>query len=154
MNLNERPRSLWTILLILLTNSVLLFISANIAFQAKGINTTSNAGNILISPTVVFNIGSAYSYITGKFTASVSGLYTFTRQTCMNSYQYFHVYFLHNNNVINPTFMGDSTRETCNSAQIFVQLSKGDHVWLKVDESFSHVYANDYASFSGALLFT
>jgi len=135
---------------------VLLFVSANIAFQANGVKKTSNVGNILIYPDVVFNIGSAYSGITGKFTASVSGLYTFTRQTCMDPYTYLNVKFLHNNNVILPSYMGDNSAYSCNSAQIFVQLSKGDQIWLKVDEGFSHVRSESdgFTSFSGALLFT
>ena len=148
----ERPRSLWTLLLFLL--SFYCFVSANIAFQANGIDYASNAGNILISPNVVFNIGSAYSNITGKFTASVSGLYTFTRQACLNSFQYLYMTFIHNNNAILPSFMGDDSRSTCNSAQIFIQLSKGDQVWIKVEEGFVHLNSGDYTSFSGALLFT
>ena len=48
-------------------------------FQVKGLNniTVFAAGQVVIWPTVVHNVGGYYSTSTGKFTAPIAGLYLF-----------------------------------------------------------------------------
>ena len=126
--------------------------SATVVFQATGTQKSSfSDGEIVVFPTVTYNEGSGYNRVTGKFTAPASGVYAFTKQTCTHN-NYALTAFVHNTNNLLASEIS-STGYSCSSAHVFVQMSRGEQLWVKTTSStFLYVDAVAHASFSGVLM--
>jgi len=131
--------------------------AATVVFQAKLSSSTSySTDQVVMFPAVTYNEGSGYSNTTGKFTAPVTGVYAFAKQTCTSS-DYAYTAFVHNALIVLASEANTrSTSASCSSAQIFVHMSKGDLMWVKATSSTYLFYDNPYrhTSFSGALMHT
>jgi len=132
--------------------------TATIVFQATLSSLTSYTDNQeVMFPSVTYNEGSGYSNTTGKFTAPVSGVYAFTKQTCTSSgsRSYAYTAFVHNTQIVLAS-EANTPSGSCSSAQIFVHMSKGDLMWVKATSTTYLFYDNPYrhTSFSGALMHT
>ncbi|XP_066289996.1 complement C1q-like protein 3 [Branchiostoma lanceolatum] len=113
---------------------------------------------VLTYDIILSNVGGAYSYETGKFAATVGGVYFFTftgmTQNPINSNYYIRLMKngqkmvgLHENNGAQAQYQASS-----NSAILVLQA--GDEVWVELDKSgrtlFSNV--NRFLTFSGFLI--
>jgi len=101
------------------------------------------------------NQGSGYSETTGKFTAPISGLYLFVKQICAAGQYDAFTQFVHNNNTVLRSSTYDYHFATCASAQIYLQLSKSDQVWVKLSSSAGNIYSFQTwgtTNFAGALI--
>ena len=111
-------------------------------------------GETVIFPTVTYNEGSGYNNSTGKFTAPVSGLYAFAKQTCEAPDTYSYTAFVHNGqSVLSSMNTGPPNYHTCYGAQVFVRMARGDQMWVGI-VSRSQFYYNSQLqpSFSGSLI--
>ena len=131
--------------------------TATVVFQAKLSTTTSyTTDQVVMFPAVTYNEGSGYSNSTGKFTAPVSGVYAFAKQTCTASGKYAYTAFVHNTQIVLTSVASTPSASSCSSAQIFVYMSKGDIMWVKATTTaylYYEVFYRD-TSFSGALMHT
>jgi len=130
-------------------------VSATIVFQVMGTQKTSFSTNdIIIFTNVTMNQGSGYSRTTGKFTAPLSGLYLFVKQICSGGGNYAYTQFVYNNNMVLRSSTSSSYNQ-CASAQIYLHLSKGDQVWVKLTSTAGSIYSyhdSGTTNFAGALI--
>jgi len=108
---------------------------------------------VVMFPSVTYNEGSGYNSSTGKFTAPVSGVYAFTKQTC-TIHRYAHTALVHNNQTVLTAESYSNMIASCTSAYTFVQMSKRDQMWV-ITTSVSHFFDVDpyqKTSFAGALV--
>jgi len=130
--------------------------TATIVFQATLSSLTSYTDNQeVMFPSVTYNEGSGYSNTTGKFTAPVSGVYAFAKQTCTDG-NYAYTAFVHNTQIVLASEARTTSASSCSSAQIFVHMSKGDLMWIKTTSNSYLYHDGPYrqTSFSGALMHT
>jgi len=124
-------------------------------FRAYSTHKTSFlTDEIIIFSNATVNTGSGYSTTTGKFTATIDGRYLFVKQICMRAGYNGYTAFVHNNNIILKSNTGSSVW-SCASAQTFLQLSKGDQVWVKDtygSSSFVQDQTDGTTYFAGVLM--
>ena len=117
-------------------------VSANILFQATGIQNSHVGANILlVFSYVTYDYGSGYNYATGKFTAPVQGMYAFVKQMCADVNHNAITQFVRDGyNILSSESIAPNHAPTCSSAQVFQYLSKGDQVW--VESAYESFFAN------------
>ncbi|KAH3805370.1 hypothetical protein DPMN_133673 [Dreissena polymorpha] len=124
-----------------------------IYFRSRITNSvTPSSGQDVIFTTVDVNEGQGYNPSTGRFNASVSGMYLFSVQYCCQNSQYSYLQILHTGNIVQASsFYGSSY--PCVTMQAPVRLAIGDQVWVRV-YSTSYLYTDTarYTSFSGTLI--
>jgi len=104
-----------------------------IVFLAIGIQKSAvPQSEIIVFPTIKYNDGSGYNNLTGKFTATVAGLYAFAKLTCAYLGKSAITAFIHNgHSVLASEVTTPSSENGCTSAQLFVQMLKGDQMWVE-----------------------
>lgn len=127
---------------------------ADIAFQSSRTEVLKNVKNqeTVIYDKVLLNEGKAYDKITGKFTATVKGVYAFSWTTLTFSGKYFITEIVHNGNIIAYSYCDgrglSGYAGTSNQANI--KMEKGDKVWIRAhgnDGKFA--MGGHYCNFSG-----
>ncbi|XP_078611685.1 complement C1q and tumor necrosis factor-related protein 9-like [Branchiostoma floridae x Branchiostoma japonicum] len=112
---------------------------------------------VLTYDVILSNVGGAYSQETGKFVATVGGVYffTFTGMTPYSSSNYY-VRLMKNGAKMVGLYEhngGSSQHQSsCNSAVL--QLQPGDEVWVELDSGGRSLYSNEnrFLTFSGFLI--
>lgn len=131
--------------------------SRKVAFSVTHpLGFTSRSGQIVF-PHILSNVGGCYNNQNGVFTAPVDGVYVFfCKITQAINNRDFYYQFILNGSVKTITLVygrsDDSFRTS--SSLIVLQLSRGDRVWIKMQQGGSHlghVEGGDQ-SFSGFML--
>ncbi|XP_067435968.1 cerebellin-1-like [Thunnus thynnus] len=113
-----------------------------------------NTDTTLIYRRVLTNIGGAYSQYTGIFTAPVAGVYYFTIFFHAGGQYAAKLYLYKNNQVMVMTGDHPSKYDSTDNGgnAVFLQLQRGDMVYVRLPAN-SHVWGNNYhTSFSGFLV--
>ncbi|XP_041649938.1 complement C1q-like protein 3 [Cheilinus undulatus] len=113
-----------------------------------------NTRTTLIYKTVKTNIGNAYNSATGIFTAPVAGVYYFTFFYNANSTHKAFLMLYKNSVQIVFIWENSSKTESYDSGgnAVFLQLKRGDQVYVRMGEN-SHIYGGSYyTTFSGFLV--
>ena len=94
-------------------------------------------------------MGAAYDAGTGKFTAPRDGVYYFSWNVLKKSRNYHHIDLMVNGVRSFISWQpGTQTFETLTGA-LFVQLRKGQEVWLRARQAGRELHGDIHASFSG-----
>ena len=125
-----------------------------VVFNAHSLTTrTPSNGQTLVFPSVISNIGNAYSSSTGKFTAPVNGTYSFTVQLCSyNSAGQFSLVL--DGTAVNKLYLYNYGSYYTPSNTVPVFLKQGQKVWVQSISCSSCLYnvANCWHRFSGVLI--
>lgn len=106
-------------------------------------------------PHVIKNEGSGYNSSTSTFTAPISGLYAFAKQTCTSRTGSAVTSFIMNGvRILDTQTTAPVDENACSSGQVFVQMNKGDQMWVVVPFSVTHIMSARFhqSSFAGAFL--
>ena len=130
----------------------LLFVG--IVFQSSLTKTLQNLRNqeTVIFDKVWLNEGKAYNERTGKFTATVEGVYAFSWTTLSYPGKYFVTEIVHNGNAVayNQSDGRGQNGYPSSSNQVFLKMKKGDKVWIRAySTSGQYAYGGNWCSFSG-----
>ncbi|KAH3805372.1 hypothetical protein DPMN_133675 [Dreissena polymorpha] len=117
--------------------------------------TVLSSGQDVVFPTVDVNEGQGYNPSTGKFTASIPGMYLFSVQYCVyTSLNYVYLEIVHGDKALQRSTHYDNTGSApCVTMQVSAAVAMGDMVWVRATGS-SSLYANTqrYSSFAGTLI--
>ncbi|XP_062604463.1 complement C1q tumor necrosis factor-related protein 3-like, partial [Saccostrea cucullata] len=115
----------------------------NLAFKA-----------VVIFGKVTLNAGKAYDGSTGKFTAPVNGIYSFTWTIATTPGRRFSTAIVRDDEIIGYNHVNGkvgSNNSESGSATAIIKMAKSDKVWIRVQEHGEYAYAL-WSSFSGFLL--
>ncbi|XP_045198873.2 complement C1q-like protein 4 [Mercenaria mercenaria] len=80
----------------------------------------------------ISNIGEAYKFNSGQFTAPFGGVYLLHVTACLGSGgRWMTLNIMDNDKVIGRVFVGDSAYHTCGSETLSLHLDSGDNVWVE-----------------------
>ncbi|KAH3805373.1 hypothetical protein DPMN_133676 [Dreissena polymorpha] len=117
--------------------------------------TDFSSGQDLVFPSVEVNEGKGYDSSTGKFTASITGMYLFSVQCCVHYQKYGYIEIVHQDKTLQRSTHYDSTGAgSCVTMQVSTPVSMGHQVWVRATGS-SSLYADSshrYTSFCGTLI--
>ncbi|KAH3812934.1 hypothetical protein DPMN_141377 [Dreissena polymorpha] len=104
-----------------------------IQFRAKlASSITVNSGQDVVFARVEVNKGQGYDKGTGKFTASVAGLYNFAVHYCTQGSKCVAPEIVHNGKSLQSSYSyGADSIQDCSSMQAYVVMSMGDMVWAR-----------------------
>ncbi|XP_052279367.1 uncharacterized protein LOC127877482 isoform X2 [Dreissena polymorpha] len=126
-----------------------------VMFSARNLSNTSlHSNESAIYIHIETNDGGGYNNVTGKFTAPVSGLYTFTVQYCVKARTVGNLELVQNGNPLQRGEIVGAEYAQCASLQALSKVPKGDRVWVRCTND-SEFYQDDpyrWATFSGALV--
>ncbi|XP_052217885.1 complement C1q and tumor necrosis factor-related protein 9A-like [Dreissena polymorpha] len=108
----------------------------------------------VVFPRVEVNEGRGYDPSTGKFTASIPGMYLFSVQYCVNKVKNVHLEIVLKGKILQrSTFFDKHGLNPCVTMQVSSSVAMGDQVWVRSTGS-SSLYADEdeYTSFSGTLI--
>ncbi|KAH3804586.1 uncharacterized protein LOC127836304 [Dreissena polymorpha] len=108
----------------------------------------------VVFPTVDVNEGQGYDPSTGKFTASIHGMYLFSVQYCVENNKVVHLEIVHGGKTLQRSTEYDSSAYfRCVTMQVSSVVAMGDMVWVRSTES-SMLFSDSirYNSFSGTLI--
>eukprot|EP00105_Crassostrea_gigas_P032547 XP_011455588.1 PREDICTED: complement C1q tumor necrosis factor-related protein 3 [Crassostrea gigas] len=127
-----------------------------IAFQST---LTKTLLNMKLHETVVFdkvslNEGNAYSTATGKFTAPLDGIYSFTWTTLTQAPNFFLTEIVRNGKPIaynhNDARGIGSDGHPMSSSHANIKMKKGDKVWIRVNRNpGQYIQGGNWCNFSG-----
>nr|XP_022302808.1 complement C1q tumor necrosis factor-related protein 2-like [Crassostrea virginica] len=125
-----------------------------IVFQSSLSKTLQNLKNkeTVIYDKVWLNEGKAYNEHTGKFTATVKGIYAFSWTTLSTSGKYFISEIVHNGNVMAYSYCDGRGigGHPSSSNQVYINMRKGDKVWIRTHGSNGlYAHGGHWCSFSG-----
>ncbi|KAH3805344.1 uncharacterized protein LOC127834040 [Dreissena polymorpha] len=117
-------------------------------------STDLSSGQDVVFPIVEVNEGQGYDPSTGKFTASISGMYLFTVQYCVYGKKHVEIEIVHGGRTLqrstNYDFAGNYP---CLTMQISAALAFGDLVWARSHGSSTfYASSNRYTIFAGTLI--
>ena len=130
----------------------LLFVG--VVFQST---LTKNLQNLKYHETVIYdkvtlNEGKAFNKDTGKFTATVEGVYAFSWTTLSSPGKYFLTEIVHNGNAM-ALSQCDGRGQSgwpSSSNQVNIKMKKGDQVWIRTyTTNGQYAYGRNMCSFSG-----
>ena len=104
---------------------------------------------------VEINEGHGYDKATGKFTATIAGLYNFAVHHCTQKNLYVHPEIVYNGKSLKASFnFAADGYEQCSSLQAFVLMSIGDKVWVRAywTSYFIQIDGERDNTFSGVLI--
>ncbi|KAH3805375.1 hypothetical protein DPMN_133678 [Dreissena polymorpha] len=116
--------------------------------------TDLSGGQDVVFPTVEVNEGQGYDPSTGKFTASIPGMYLFTVQYCVNYNNYVRLELVHGGKTLQRSTHYDAPGAyPCVTMQASALVAMRDMVWVRTTDS-SKLYADSfrYNSFAGTLI--
>lgn len=126
-----------------------------IAFFAvlSGGGQSIGSGQTIIFDDAVTNIGQAYDFYTGVFTAPKDGVYQFTATllTSNDKEIWCHI-MLNGNTVANINERGTGNRHGSGSQAVILQLKEGDRIYVKNSGAASALWGEGYSSFTGFLM--
>ncbi|XP_062300593.1 complement C1q tumor necrosis factor-related protein 3-like isoform X3 [Scomber scombrus] len=113
-----------------------------------------NTATTLIYRAVITNIGGAYSQYTGIFTAPVAGAYYFTIFYHSGGKYQGKLLLFKNNELMVMTHDHQSDVDTADNGgnAVFLQLQRGDHVYVRLDENCYVWGYEHHTTFSGFLV--
>ncbi|KAH3812967.1 hypothetical protein DPMN_141410 [Dreissena polymorpha] len=126
---------------------------AQLASHGSSINV--NTGQDVVFTRVEVNEGQGYDKGTGKFTASVAGLYQFAFHFCTQGNQYVYPEIVHNGkSLLRSYYYGSDGQYQCSSLQANVEMIMGDVVWVRCTNNsyFYHDDSHRSTQFSGVLI--
>ena len=125
-------------------------------FQAKNVQKADFTLNEkVVFTTVTTNEGSGYNSSTGRFTAPVAGLYAFAKQICTHRTKSALTTFMLNDiRVLDSQTTASLDENACASGQVFVQMNKGDQMWVAVKWDVTHILSETVhqSNFAGAFI--
>lgn len=133
-------------------------VSKKVAFSATHPETfRSRSGQTIVFPHILSNVGGGYNNQNGVFTAPVDGVYVFfCKITQAYNNNDFYYQFILNGSAKTVTLVFGRTDDTnrTSSTLIVLQLSRGDRVWIKMQQGGLHWGQTDGGdqSFSGFML--
>ncbi|KAH3805335.1 hypothetical protein DPMN_133635 [Dreissena polymorpha] len=116
--------------------------------------TDLSGGQDVVYPTVEVNEGQGYDPSTGKFTASITGIYLFTVQNCVHYQKYGQLEIVHGGKTLQRSTHYDSGGAyPCVTMQVSAAVAMGDMVWVRAT-GLSKLYTDSvrYNSFSCTLI--
>ncbi|KAH3812871.1 hypothetical protein DPMN_141314 [Dreissena polymorpha] len=122
---------------------------------SSGSSITVISGHDVVFTRVGVNEGQGYDKGTGKFTASVAGLYQFVFYYCTQRDQYVWPVIVHNDKSLQrSSHYGAGNSHQCSSLQANVEMIMGDMVWVRTTSSsyFYHDDGHRPTKFSGVLI--
>ncbi|XP_052216575.1 uncharacterized protein LOC127834603 isoform X2 [Dreissena polymorpha] len=117
-------------------------------------STDVSSGLDVIFHTVEENVGQGYDPASGKFTASVPGMYLFSVQYCVYTKKNVHLEIVHQGKTLQRSANYDNASDyPCVTMQVSTVVAMGHQVWVRSTGS-STLYADSqrYTSFSGTLI--
>ena len=125
-----------------------------IVFQSTLTKTLQNLKyqETVIYEKVTLNEGKAYNKDTGKFTATVGGIYSFSWTTLSNPGKYFISEIVHNGKAITYSQCDGRglTGYPSSTNQVNIKMKKGDEVWIRAMTKYGqYAYGGNWCSFSG-----
>nr|XP_022301910.1 complement C1q tumor necrosis factor-related protein 6-like [Crassostrea virginica] len=125
-----------------------------IVFQSTLTKTLQNLKyqETVIYEKVTLNEGKAYNKDTGKFTATVGGIYSFSWTTLSTPGKYFISEIVHNGKAITYSQCDGRglTGYPSSTNQVNIKMKKGDKVWIRAMEKYGqYAYGKNWCSFSG-----
>ncbi|KAH3807238.1 hypothetical protein DPMN_135573 [Dreissena polymorpha] len=127
-----------------------------ILFRAQLASTiTVSTGQDVVFTRVEVNEGQGYNKVTGKFTASVAGLYHFAVHYCTQDNKWVYLEIVHNGKSLQSSaHYGAASAYQCSSLQAYVVIVMGDTVWVRTTAT-SHLFQSGSLytnTFSGVLI--
>ena len=127
-----------------------------IFFSYRGVFSAPSHGHAFVFTTKTAERGtSGYDASTGKFTASVAGLYLFTVNACVKPSNGHNLQLVQDNApLLASSHYAGSGIYPCFSLQAFADLTSGQQVWVKCASSCNYYHDESYRwmHFSGALI--
>ncbi|KAH3859893.1 hypothetical protein DPMN_102714 [Dreissena polymorpha] len=119
---------------------------------ASDANLVSNQD--VVFPTVTVNEGQGYNPGTGRFTASVPGIYLFSVQICVLYEKYAYLEIVQQGTTLQRSVFSDkSGHHSCVTMQAAARVASGDQIWLRATSSCYFIADSlRYTSFLGALI--
>ncbi|KAH3812885.1 hypothetical protein DPMN_141328 [Dreissena polymorpha] len=98
-----------------------------------------NTGHNVVFTRVEVNEGQGYDKETGKFTASVAGLYNFAVHYCTQGSHYVYLEIVHNGKSlqISSNYGADGAIQ-CSSLQAYVEMVMADVVWVRKRDGYEY----------------
>ena len=98
----------------------------------------------VVFKTVLVNEGGGYDSNSGRFTASVAGVYMFTVQYCSSYANWAWPEIVHEGRSLQRSGHNDANHHVCTSMQAFAKVVKGDKVWVRNTASSSKIYTEKF----------
>jgi len=126
-------------------------------FSYRGISARPSQYQAFVFTTKTAQRGtSGYDASTGRFTASIAGLYLFTVNACVQSSSYLNLQIVQDDApLLASSHYGLSGTNPCFSLQAFADLTSGQQVWVKCANycnNYHHDADSIWMQFSGALI--
>ncbi|KAH3805364.1 hypothetical protein DPMN_133667 [Dreissena polymorpha] len=126
-----------------------------IYFRARITTATDLSSSLdVIFPTVEVNEGQGYDPSSGKFTASIPGMYLFSVQYCVYTSKQISLDIVHQGKALQRSYFYDgASNYPCVTMQVSASIAMGHQVWVRT-YSTTNLYADSYryTSFSGTLI--
>ena len=124
-------------------------------FSYRGVSAKPSSQQAFVFTTKTAQRGtSGYDVSTGRFTASIAGLYIFTVNACVSS-GYLHLQIVQDDApLLASSHYGSSGGLPCFSLQAFADLTSGQQVWVKCVSPCNYYQqeSDRWMQFSGALI--
>ncbi|KAH3815754.1 hypothetical protein DPMN_144285 [Dreissena polymorpha] len=115
------------------------------------------ANQDMVFKTVLTNEGGGYDSNTGRFTASVAGVFMFTVQYCSYTSKWAFPEIVHEGRPLQRSGHFETAEAVCASMQAFAKVAIRDKVWVRACSAYStsDIYSEEirrWNSFAGLLI--